>query len=100
VFWSSVVAARLELPLITLKIHHKTTYRFREQVTLWPHRLMLRPRESRDLHLISSTLTVTPAAIVTWAHDVYGNAVATAMFQTSAENVGERHGGTTCHFRG
>jgi hypothetical protein len=31
--------------LITIKIHHKTTYRFRWPVSLWQHRLMLRPRE-------------------------------------------------------
>jgi hypothetical protein len=43
----------LELSLITLRIHHKTTYRFRQQVSLLPHRLMLRPRESRDLRLMS-----------------------------------------------
>jgi transglutaminase-like putative cysteine protease len=68
--------------LITLTIHHKTTYRFHRPVSLWPHRLMLRPRESRDLRLVSSTLTVTPAATVTWAQDVFGNAVATASFHT------------------
>jgi transglutaminase-like putative cysteine protease len=48
---------------------------------------MLRPRESRDLRLISSDLTVTPAAAVTWAHDVFGNAVATATFQTMSTHV-------------
>jgi hypothetical protein len=47
-----------ELPLITLKIHHRTTYRYREPVSLGPHRLMLRPRESRDLRLISSDVAV------------------------------------------
>jgi transglutaminase-like putative cysteine protease len=67
---------------MTLRIHHKTTYRFRQPVNLLPHRLMLRPRESRDLRLISSNLAVTPAATVTWAHDVSGNAVATATFST------------------
>jgi transglutaminase-like putative cysteine protease len=80
-------ATRLELSLITLKIHHRTTYRFHQKVTLWPHRLMLRPRESRDLHLISSDITVAPAATVIWAHDVFGNAVATATFQTLADHV-------------
>jgi transglutaminase-like putative cysteine protease len=70
------------LTLITLKIHHKTTYRFNKLVSLQPHRLMLRPRESRDLLLISSTIAVTPGATVTWAQDVFGNAVATATFQT------------------
>ena len=51
---------QLEHPLITLKIHHKTTYRYRQLMSLGPHRLMLRPRESRDLRLISSDVVVTP----------------------------------------
>lgn len=76
----------LELPLITLRIHHRTTYHYRQLVSLGPHRLMLRPRESRDLRLISSDLAVTPAAVVTWAQDVFGNAVATATFRTMADN--------------
>jgi transglutaminase-like putative cysteine protease len=48
---------------------------------------MLRPRESRDLRLISSNVTVTPAAVVTWAHDVFGNAVATATFQGMSTHI-------------
>ncbi len=48
---------------------------------------MLRPRESRDLRLVSSHLTVTPDATVRWAHDVAGNAVATATFGTPAEEI-------------
>jgi len=48
---------------------------------------MLRPRESRDLRLISSHVTVTPAAVVTWAQDVFGNAVATAAFHTAADTL-------------
>jgi transglutaminase-like putative cysteine protease len=73
--------------LITLKVHHKTTYRFHRPVSLWPHRLMLRPRESRDLRLVSSAVTATPAATVTWAQDVFGNAVATASFQTMSDQL-------------
>ena len=76
-----------ELPLITLRIRHKTTYRYRQPVTLGPHRLMLRPRESRELRLISSDVTVTPAAAVTWAYDVSGNAVATAVFQAMSDTL-------------
>jgi transglutaminase-like putative cysteine protease len=75
------------LPLIALRILHKTTYRFRSPVSLGPHRLMLRPRESRDLRLISSDVTVAPAAAVTWAQDVFGNAVATAAFQTMTDSL-------------
>jgi transglutaminase-like putative cysteine protease len=73
--------------LLKLRIHHKTIYRFRGPVRFGPHRLMLRPRESRDLRLISSNVTVMPAAVVTWAQDVYGNAVATANFQAMADNL-------------
>jgi transglutaminase-like putative cysteine protease len=72
---------------LILKIRHTTTYRFHKLVSLWPHRLMLRPRESRDLRLISSNVMVTPAAVVTWANDVFGNAVATATFQNMSTEV-------------
>jgi transglutaminase-like putative cysteine protease len=77
----------LEISLISLKIQHKTSYRFNQSVALGPHRLMLRPRENRDLRLISSHVTVTPEALVTWAHDVFGNAVAMATFQTMTDNL-------------
>ena len=73
--------------MIRLKIDHRTTYRYRTPVSLGPHRLMLRPRESRDLQLISSDVAVTPAATLTWAHDVFGNAVATAAFQGMADHL-------------
>jgi transglutaminase-like putative cysteine protease len=77
----------LELQLIKLRIHHRTSYRFHRPVSFGPHRLMLRPRESRELRLISSNVTVDPAAAVTWAQDVSGNAVATAAFQAMADNL-------------
>src|SRR4249920_1058759 len=73
--------------LMMLKIHHRTAYRYRQPVSLGSHRLMLRPRESRDLRLISSDVTVTPAAAMTWAQDVFGNAVATATFQSMADTL-------------
>jgi len=73
--------------LIALKVLHTTTYRFNEHVRLLPHRLMLRPRESRELRLMSSNVTVTPHADLTWAHDVFGNTVATATFQMAATNL-------------
>jgi len=48
---------------------------------------MLRPRESRDPRLISCDIVVTPAAVTTWAQDVFGNAVATATFKTMADTL-------------
>ncbi len=71
--------------MLTLKIHHQTVYRYRTPVTLGPHRLMLRPRENRDLQLISLDVSVTPAAKLSWAQDVHGNAVATATFAKAAD---------------
>ena len=53
--------------MIALTIRHRTTYLYHQPVKLGPHRLMLRPRESRDLRLISSDITVTPAATLSWA---------------------------------
>jgi len=74
-------------PVITLRIHHRTIYSYRQLVSLGPHRLMLRPRESRDLQLVSIDVTVTPDATVTWAHDVFGNAVATATFKDMTDRL-------------
>ena len=73
------------LTVTALKIRHKTVYRFRQPVSLGAHRLMLRPRESRDLRLMSHTLAITPPAALTWAQDVFGNAVAMATFATMAD---------------
>ena len=73
--------------MIALKIHHTTTYRYHQSVALGPHRLMLRPRESRDLQLISSKVMVTPTPVITWAHDVFGNAIATATFQSMTNHL-------------
>lgn len=73
--------------MTSLRIHHRTTYRYREAVAFGPHRLMLRPRESRDLQLIGFEMTVTPTPQVTWAHDIWGNAVATATFQSMHDTM-------------
>jgi transglutaminase-like putative cysteine protease len=73
--------------VIALTIRHKTIYRYHRAVSLGAHRLMLRPRESRELRLLSSRLVVTPDASVTWAHDVFGNAVATATFEGTTDHL-------------
>ena len=73
--------------MIPLTVRHRTTYRYHQVVSLGPHRLMLRPRESRDLRLTSSSVTVAPVGQVAWAHDVFGNSVATAMFQGTTDSL-------------
>ena len=66
------------MPSVT--IAHATTYRYRAEVPFGPHRLMLRPRETRDLRLTSFDLAISPEARIDWSHDVAGNSVATARF--------------------
>ncbi len=66
--------------MAVLNITHRTDYRYRTPVAPGPHRMMLRPRETRELKLLSFDLTLSPDAAVTWAHDVTGNSVATASF--------------------
>ena len=73
--------------MTTLSIHHQTSYRYRKPLEFGPHRLMLRPRESRSLRLIAHDLTFTPAATVRWAQDVSGNAVATAVFAEPSDTL-------------
>lgn len=73
------------MPVIT--ISHDTTYSYRAPIIPGPHRLMLRPRETRDLGLIAFDLQVTPAARVDWSHDVAGNAIATANFLAPTDTI-------------
>ncbi|MGO6733339.1 transglutaminase family protein [Rhizobium ruizarguesonis] len=70
-----------------LSIHHRTTYRYREDVALLPHILMMRPRESRELRLLSHELTINPAAQISWSNDVFGNAIVSATFQSRSAGL-------------
>jgi len=82
-----LLPVELDSSLIALHIRHITRYAFHRPVLFGPHRLMLRPRESRDLRILSHALEITPAATVTWANDVSGNAVATATFPVSSDQL-------------
>src|ERR1700761_1687240 len=76
-----------ESPMVQLKIRHRTTYYYNKSVSLRTHRLMLRPRESRELRLLGMDIMIKPDATVTWAQDVAGNIVATASFQTMTDHL-------------
>lgn len=67
-----------------VSVTHETVYRYRLPVRLLPHRLMVRPRDSHDLRLLETKLTVSPPAARTrWAHDVFGNSVCYLHFAES-----------------
>jgi transglutaminase-like putative cysteine protease len=69
------------------RITHKTNYRYRCPVFLGPHRLQLRPRESRGLRIVSAEIAVTPPVPLSWSHDVFGNAIATVSFSEPADTL-------------
>lgn len=71
-----------------LTITHTTVYRYARPVTFGDHRLMCRPRDSHDLRLLETKLTISPpAARVRWLHDVFGNSIAIASFVDQAAEL-------------
>jgi transglutaminase-like putative cysteine protease len=70
-----------------LTVRHLTLYRYRRPVTFGEHRLMFRPRDSHDIRLLSTGLTISPAAQVRWLHDVFGNSIALAGFEEKADEL-------------
>jgi transglutaminase-like putative cysteine protease len=74
------------MPLLTLS--HVTTYTYRQPVSFGEHRIMVRPRESYDQHLIDATLTIDPEPVdIRWLQDVFGNSVAIATFDRRAKRL-------------
>jgi transglutaminase-like putative cysteine protease len=74
------------MPLLT--IHHKTEYRYTHPVAFGEHRIMLRPRDSHDLRVLSGNLEIVPEPMsLRWIHDVFGNSVAIATFDERAETL-------------
>ena len=70
-----------------LTVTHTTVYRYRQPVRFGEHRLMFRPRDSHDLRLADSALTISPQAEVRWLHDVFSNSIAIATFEEPAEEL-------------
>jgi transglutaminase-like putative cysteine protease len=67
-----------------LTVRHITTYRYRTPVQLGEHRMMFRPRESHDLKLLKTSLSISPhPSRLRWLHDVFDNSIAIAEFEGS-----------------
>jgi transglutaminase-like putative cysteine protease len=74
------------MPFLTVR--HSTVYRYREPVGLGEHRMMFRPRESHDLRLIWTNLSITPQpAHLRWLHDPFDNSVAVATFEGTTSEL-------------
>jgi transglutaminase-like putative cysteine protease len=70
-----------------LTVRHVTVYTYAEPVTFGEHRLMFRPRDSHDMRLLETKLTISPPAQVRWLHDVFGNSIAIASFSEQAAEL-------------
>ncbi len=51
------------VPMTILSVVHRTRYSYATQVSFGPHRMMMRPRDSHDLRLIDTALTITPTRV-------------------------------------
>jgi transglutaminase-like putative cysteine protease len=49
--------------------------------------MMLRPRESHELRLVSSEINTWPPSTLDWAQDVFGNSIATASFGADSDTL-------------
>jgi transglutaminase-like putative cysteine protease len=70
-----------------LNISHITEYQFSAPVSLRPHRLLLRPRESHNVRIESSTLDIIPGHTLQWKRDVLDNSVALVSFTTPTNRL-------------
>src|SRR5580704_164697 len=82
-----------------LTVRHSTVYRYKEPVGLGEHRMMFRPRESHDLRLIQTQLTIFPQpADLRWLHDPFDNSVAVATFSGTTTELRFESAVTLEHF--
>ena len=85
--------------MTVLHVQHRTTYVYKKPVEFGEHRLMSRPRDSHDLHLLDTTLNIDPpASALRWIHDVFGNSIAIATFSQPAQRLVFETGFRAEHF--
>src|SRR5258706_280926 len=73
--------------MTVLTVSHRTVYRYARPVRFGDHRMMLRPRDSHDLRLLDTALSISPPASVRWLHDVFGNSIAIASFTEARDEL-------------
>jgi transglutaminase-like putative cysteine protease len=73
--------------MTVLTVSHKTVYRYAQPVRFGDHRMMLRPRDSHDLRLLDTALSISPSGTVRWLHDMFGNSIAIASFHEPAAEL-------------
>lgn len=71
----------------TLRIEHHTTYRYGRPIEFGRHRLVLRPREGHDLHVVRMALDIVPRHRLLWSRDVFGNSIALVDFTEDSDRL-------------
>jgi len=72
---------------VSMRIRHRTTYRYGTPVTFGEHRVMFRPRDAHDIDTLDARLIVEPAAEVRWIHDVHSNSVAIVQPREASDRL-------------
>jgi transglutaminase-like putative cysteine protease len=70
-----------------LEVRHSTVYRYRRPVRFGEHRAMLRPRDSHDMRILETALTISPRARVRWMHDVFSNSISMIEIEGEADTL-------------
>jgi transglutaminase-like putative cysteine protease len=72
----------------TLTIRHVTTYHYRRPVAFGEHRMMLRPRDSRNLRVTEAIIEISPAPrSLKFVQDAFGNHVGIARFSGRSKEL-------------
>ena len=70
-----------------IRIVHRTEFYYNQPVTFGPHRLMIRPREGHDIHLLQGRYVIEPKSTMRWLRDIYGNSIAVLAFEEPARKL-------------
>jgi len=58
---------------MNIHINHRTSYHYASKVSLGPHRLMMRPRQSNGIQLESCRFEISAAHRIRWIRDLHEN---------------------------
>jgi transglutaminase-like putative cysteine protease len=76
----------MAMPILDIK--HVTTYRYNRPVSFGEHRMMLLPRDDEDQKVLECEIDIRPKPVrLDWSRDIFGNHVATAKFNSRADEL-------------